>query len=76
MCYREVQCRRHACGHEEPFGESKIDCQSDRCRYSSAHPRGCATCSSTCIQQLGMAQRVVTQRRESFCYHCNKQNTS
>ncbi|KAG0696185.1 hypothetical protein DFH29DRAFT_813329 [Suillus ampliporus] len=50
MCHRQVQCARHGCGHEEPIGDAKVDCQSSQCRYSAAHPRGCPTCPSTCVQ--------------------------
>ncbi|KAH7929286.1 hypothetical protein BV22DRAFT_1003197 [Leucogyrophana mollusca] len=50
MCHRQVQCAKHQCGHEEPLAETKIDCRSTSCRYSSAHARGCPNCSSTCVQ--------------------------
>ncbi|KIJ62079.1 hypothetical protein HYDPIDRAFT_95166 [Hydnomerulius pinastri MD-312] len=50
MCYRELQCIEYSCGHKEPFTESKVDCNSSRCRYSAQHVRGCLACSSTCSQ--------------------------
>ncbi|KAF9219203.1 hypothetical protein BS17DRAFT_433366 [Gyrodon lividus] len=73
MCYRELQCIEFSCGHREPFTETKVDCNSNLCRYSSLHARPCITCSSTCSQMLGRAQPRVAQRKESLCYHCARQ---
>ncbi|KAG2100698.1 uncharacterized protein F5147DRAFT_710141 [Suillus discolor] len=74
MCHRQVQCARHGCGHEEPIGDAKVDCQSSQCRYSAAHPRGCPICSSTCTQCMGRAQTIVVRNGNPMCSHCARQN--
>ncbi|KIL68409.1 hypothetical protein M378DRAFT_71534 [Amanita muscaria Koide BX008] len=50
MCYREVKCVKHSCGHEAPIEDRRVDCGSNRCRYSSSHAASCTDCSSTCNQ--------------------------
>ncbi|KIK91397.1 hypothetical protein PAXRUDRAFT_149584 [Paxillus rubicundulus Ve08.2h10] len=72
MCYRQLQCIEFACGHKEPFTESKVDCNLRECRYSSVHVRPCIACSTTCLQMLGRAQPTVAQRKESLCRHCQQ----
>ncbi|KAF8552275.1 hypothetical protein OG21DRAFT_1416402 [Imleria badia] len=51
MCYREMQCIKFTCLHQEPYTESKVvDCGSNRCRYSAQHVRPCDGCGTTCSQ--------------------------
>ncbi|KIM64620.1 hypothetical protein SCLCIDRAFT_56087, partial [Scleroderma citrinum Foug A] len=50
MCRRRVQYARHTCGHDEPVSERKDDCGGRWCRYSSAHPRDCVNCWTSCAQ--------------------------
>ncbi|KAF9559038.1 hypothetical protein CPC08DRAFT_638279 [Agrocybe pediades] len=52
MCYREVQSTRHACGHDHPQADRRVDCGSGACRYSASHPVSCSpkTCPQTCNQ--------------------------
>ncbi|KIM38839.1 hypothetical protein M413DRAFT_58199, partial [Hebeloma cylindrosporum] len=52
MCFREIQCIKHACGHEHPQSDRRVDCNSSRCRYSQLHDASCSpkSCSSTCQQ--------------------------
>ncbi|KJA18708.1 hypothetical protein HYPSUDRAFT_190707 [Hypholoma sublateritium FD-334 SS-4] len=72
MCYREVRCARHACGHEHPQSDKKIDCGSPACRYSQAHSPACSpkTCPQTCKQWLKPARNVVVSNSPARCGHC------
>ncbi|KAF8188045.1 hypothetical protein BJ912DRAFT_851416 [Pholiota molesta] len=72
MCYREVHCTKHACGHEHPQSETRVDCESSDCRYSRVHTAGCPpkTCPETCKQWLKPARTVVTGTSPSRCGHC------
>ncbi|KAF9008318.1 hypothetical protein BDQ17DRAFT_1237091 [Cyathus striatus] len=72
MCYREVQCTRHCCGHDAPKSEQRMDCGSSNCRYSSKHNPGCQTCPTSCKQWLRPAQTVVTSTSNSPCTHCSR----
>ncbi|KAF8062508.1 hypothetical protein FPV67DRAFT_275564 [Lyophyllum atratum] len=71
MCYREVHCTRHSCGHETPHGERRMDCGSSRCRYSANHSAHCGTCTKTCKQWLRPAQTLVTAKAQTPCFHCS-----
>ncbi|KAI6165186.1 hypothetical protein EDD17DRAFT_1556419 [Pisolithus thermaeus] len=72
MCYREVYKTRRSCGHEEPTSERRVNCNSPRCRYSSAHPSHCPACHATCAQQLESARQMVTGIGDGLCYHCRR----
>ncbi|KAG8215935.1 hypothetical protein J3R82DRAFT_7909 [Butyriboletus roseoflavus] len=62
MCYRETQCIEFSCGHQEPYTDSKVDCGSNRCRYSAQHVRPCIGCSTTCLQMF--VYRVLCDARD------------
>jgi len=72
MCHRKVDCTRHICGHEQPVSDSRVDCQSSRCRYSHRHPQPCGGCPTSCHQMLERAETVVTQMASTRCYHCSR----
>lgn len=66
---------------------SQVSCNSNRCRYSPAHPATCGQCQTTCSQwyvacakqstrelkvsRLKPSQNVVTQTANNVCYHCS-----
>ncbi|KAF8809443.1 hypothetical protein BYT27DRAFT_7162813 [Phlegmacium glaucopus] len=72
MCFREVQCTRHACGHSHPRSNSRVDCKSPNCRYSPSHNPTCPPklCAFTCQQWLRPAKTVVTANSSLRCSHC------
>ncbi|KAF8878803.1 hypothetical protein CPB84DRAFT_1688199 [Gymnopilus junonius] len=74
MCFREVQCTRHACGHDHPQSDSRVDCRSANCRYSQFHNPSCspATCPQTCNQWCVPAKTVVTNVSPSKCSFCRR----
>ncbi|KAM6501046.1 hypothetical protein JOM56_004060 [Amanita muscaria] len=76
MCYREVKCVKHSCGHEAPIEDRRVDCGSNRCRYSSSHAAPCTDCSSTCNQWLRPAQMQVVRTDTQSCYHCRTSSTA
>ncbi|KAF8963541.1 hypothetical protein BDZ97DRAFT_1602321, partial [Flammula alnicola] len=72
MCFREVHCTRHVCGHDHPQSDSRVDCGSVNCRYSQSHNPRCLpkSCPSTCNQWYGPARTVVTGSSPLRCGHC------
>ncbi|KXN81987.1 hypothetical protein AN958_03334 [Leucoagaricus sp. SymC.cos] len=70
MCYREVKCVKHACGHGTPMSDQRVDCGSARCRYSSSHDASCANCTATCVQWLRPAKTIITHQSSSPCSSC------
>ncbi|KAF8148457.1 hypothetical protein B0H34DRAFT_737140 [Crassisporium funariophilum] len=72
MCYREVQCTRHACGHDHPQSDCRVDCGSANCRYSLSHNPACPpkNCSYTCKQWLKPARTVVSANSSLHCRYC------
>ncbi|TFK31639.1 hypothetical protein BDQ12DRAFT_618541 [Crucibulum laeve] len=72
MCYREVHCTKHSCGHETPQSERRVDCGSARCRYSEAHDSSCKTCPSSCKQWLRPPQMIATATSKTPCTHCRR----
>ncbi|KAF8352135.1 hypothetical protein F5887DRAFT_934131 [Amanita rubescens] len=70
MCYREVKCIKHICGHETPTEDRRVDCKSSRCRYSATHTLPCTRCSATCKQWLRQTRMVVTRTDQRLCYQC------
>ncbi|KAK0236285.1 hypothetical protein EDD85DRAFT_636079 [Armillaria nabsnona] len=51
MCYRKIDSTKYSCGHDIPHGDQRIDCNSARCRYSSAHQDNCHDYKSTSSKQ-------------------------
>ncbi|KDR74834.1 hypothetical protein GALMADRAFT_564531 [Galerina marginata CBS 339.88] len=74
MCFREVHCTRHACGHDHPQSDSRVDCGSATCRYSQSHNPSCSpkTCSYTCVQWLKPARNVVKATSPLQCNFCRR----
>ncbi|EKM75903.1 hypothetical protein AGABI1DRAFT_45720 [Agaricus bisporus var. burnettii JB137-S8] len=70
MCYRDVACVKHSCGHESPVSDKRVDCGSNKCRYSSRHNPACPNCTSTCTQWLRPARTTVTSRSDAPCSSC------
>ncbi|KAF9472709.1 hypothetical protein BDN70DRAFT_818258 [Pholiota conissans] len=72
MCYREIHCTKHVCGHAHPQSDRKVDCNAANCRYSASHSPVCSpkTCPQTCKQWLKPARTVVTGNSPSRCGHC------
>ncbi|TDL20699.1 hypothetical protein BD410DRAFT_790675 [Rickenella mellea] len=76
MCHRLVPYTSFNCGHSEPSSEgNKVDCTSNRCRYSNAHagPSCGERCSETCTQWMRPTQTAVTQASNIPCYKCRLQ---
>ncbi|KAF9036302.1 hypothetical protein BJ165DRAFT_1354706 [Panaeolus papilionaceus] len=72
MCYREVQCTRHVCGHDHPQTDIRVDCRSPACRYSQLHGTSCQpiTCGKTCFQWLKPARNIVAGQSPTPCGYC------
>ncbi|KAI9566432.1 hypothetical protein HD554DRAFT_1111305 [Boletus coccyginus] len=73
MCHRRLKFVRHtACGHLTFLRESLVDCGSDTCTISSAHPPDCNSpqkpCS--CRRYYGQPQRLVTRQVPEKCSTC------
>ncbi|KAF8902145.1 hypothetical protein CPB84DRAFT_902476 [Gymnopilus junonius] len=69
MCHRQLRfVKSNDCGHLTLHGESVIDCQSNTCHLSGAHPRTCT--SPQCRRYYEKPERVVTDEVPGKCGRC------
>ncbi|KAF8559572.1 hypothetical protein OG21DRAFT_463833 [Imleria badia] len=61
MCHRQLKLVKHTeCGHNSFVGDSLIDCRTDSCIHSAAHPPTCHSPPCTCRRYYEQPQRIIT----------------